>query len=444
MSVLDLNQDFDGISHRGVKAVASHRRTTGKPVSVNRTQVDPQGPIAGKEHRGLVVGASAMMVGGFLTTLLSPLLATSFAKEFDFGVQSAGLLVAFGQGGVALSAFGILPFLPRLDRRKVGIAGALIAAACLGLTGFATGFGTVLALQIAMGMGAGLCYACANSALAYARFPERAFGIVTIAWMLVGAFMLSIGPTLHDMWPKVGIYLGMAAAELLCVLIMTRLPDVRALPKDDLGAGFDDDTTAVGAANEIATATTAVLAAALLLVSAMFLLESGNVMIWTFAESIGERAGLSAQYTATFLGLSQLIGLVGSGITMAFGAKIPKMFLIAPALIVIAVGNLLVGTGGSPALYTVGFLMINLAFFCLAPLLLALAAELDTSSGRLVVMAGGVGLIAGAVAPAIGGWIAGADEHWPRLGVAASVLVLLAIPLLALPVRAARTRALRL
>ncbi len=413
-------------------------------MSVNPPRLDPRGASDAKEHKGLVTGAAAMMIGGFLTTLLSPLLATSFAKEFDFGVQAAGLLVAFGQGGVALSAFGILPFLPRLDRRKVGISGALFAAACLALTGFATEFGTVLALQIAMGIGAGLCYACANSALAFARFPERAFSIVTITWMLFGAFMLSVGPTLHDVWPKVGIYLGMAVAELLCVLVMTRLPDVRTLAKDDAGAsGFDDETIGTGPAKEIVTASTAVLAAALLLVSAMFLLESGNVMVWTFAESIGEHTGLSASYTATFLGLSQLIGLVGSGITMAFGAKVPKMFLIAPALIVIAVGNLLVGTAGGPALYTTGFLMINLAFFCLAPLLLALAAELDTSSGRLVVMAGGVGLIAGAVAPAIGGWIAGAQGNWSRLGVAASVLVLLAIPLLTVPVRAASRRARR-
>ncbi|MGB0436664.1 MAG: MFS transporter [Mycobacterium sp.] len=395
-----------------------------------------------KEHRGLVVGAAGMMAAGFMTTFLSPLLAVSFAREFGFGLGPAGLLVACGQGGVALAAFGILPFLPRLDRRKVGIAGALITAGCLALTGFATGFGPVLALQIMAGLGAGLCYACANSALAYARFPERAFSIVTVTWMLVGAVMLTLGPLLHDLWPKVGIYLGIATAVLLCLVFITRLPDVRDLPEDHLGA------VQVEVASEIAPAAPGhngpqgPVGPVLLLIGAIALLQVGNAMIWTFAEPIGEQAGLSVQYTATFLGLSQLIGLVGAGITLAFGAKVPKMALIVPAGVTMGVGGLLVGTADSPAPFTAGFLAINIAFFCITPLPLALAAELDTSSGRLVVVAGGVALVAGAAAPALGAFLAGAGGHWPRLGVTALTMALLALPLLVIPVRAAKQRVL--
>ncbi len=383
-----------------------------------------------KEHKGLLVGAAAMMAAGFLTTFLSPLLAISFAKEFEFGIGSAGLLVACGQGGVALSAFGILPFLPRLDRRKVGTAGALVTSAALAATGFATGFGTVLTLQIVTGLGAGLCYACANSALAYARLPERAFSIVTMTWMLVGAFMLTLGPTLHELWPKAGVLLGMAAAVLLCVIFITRLPDVRRLPKNDEAA----------AQLENAEGPAGIVGLAVLLLSAVAFLEIGNAMVWTFAEPIGMHAGLSAQGTATFLGLSQLVGLVGAGITLALGAKVPKMVLFVPAAVTLGVGNLLVGTAASPAPFIIGFLAINVAFFCAIPLLLSLAAELDTSSGRLVVLAGGAALVAGAAAPAFGAFIAGENEHWSRLGVTALTLVLLAIPLLVLPVRVAKHR----
>ena len=397
------------------------------------------------EHRGLVVGAAGMMAAGFLTTFLSPLLAVSFAREFHFGIASAGLLVACGQGGVALSAFGVLPALPRLDRRKVGVAGALLAAACLSLTGFATGFGVVLALQIMTGIGAGLCYACANSALAYARLPERAFSIVTITWMLVGALMLTLGPSLHDIWPKVGIYLGIAVAELLCIALIVRLPDVRFLPKDDTpsvkpgeevsGQGLSCDEGRTGLSERLR-----IVGPAALLVGVMGVLEIGNAMVWTFAEPIGEQAGLSVQTTAMFLGASQLIGLVGAGITMAFGAKVGKMTLIVPAVAALGAGNLLVGTAASPAPFIAGFLAINLAFFCVTPLLLALAAELDTNSGRLVVLAGGTALVAGAIAPALAGVIAGTDGHWSRLGVTSLVLMLVSVPLLVLPVRTAKRR----
>ena len=398
-----------------------------------------------KEHKGLVVGAAGLMAAGFLTTFLSPMLAVSFAEEFHFGIGPAGLLVACGQGGVALSAFGILPFLPRLDRKKVGIAGALIVAGCLALTGFATGFGVVLALQILAGLGAGLCYACANSALAYARFRERAFSVVTITWMLAGASMLTLGPIIADVWPKVGIYLGMAAAVLLCMIFIVRLPDVRGMVENEVSAsGLKEQVNTQGdSPDDVATGPSGrmgIYGPAGLLIGAMWLLEVGNVMIWTFAAPIGEQARLSVQYTATFLGMSQLIGLVGAGITLALGAKVPKMVLIVPAVVAMGVGNLLVGTAVSPAPFMVGFLAINLGFFCLTPLLLTLAADLDTSSGRLVVLVGGAALVAGAFAPALGGWIAGADEHWPRLGTIALAVVLLALPLLVLPVRVAKRR----
>lgn len=52
------------------------------------------------------------------------------------------------------------------------------------------------------------------------------------------------------------------------------------------------------------------------------------------------------------MGLSQLIGLVGAGITLAFGAKVPKMALIVPAAATMGVGGLLVGTAVSPAPFT--------------------------------------------------------------------------------------------
>ena len=178
----------------------------------------------------------------------------------------------------------------------------------------------------------------------------------------------------------------------------------------------------------------------MMLVVAAWLIQGGNLMVWTFAESIGEHAALSAQSTANFLGLSQLMGLVGAGVTLAFGAKINKMFLVVPAVLTLAIGNLFVGTATNPPQFIVGFLAVSVAYFCLIPLLLALAAELDTHSGQLVVLVGAGALVAGGIAPAVGGWIAGTAEHWPRLGLTALAAVLLALPLMVAPVRLARRR----
>lgn len=139
-------------------------------------------------------------------------------------------------------------------------------------------------------------------------------------------------------------------------------------------------------------------------------------------------------------GALQLMGLAGAGVTLAFGAKVNKMFLIVPAVLTLAIGNLFVGTATNAPLFIIGFLAVSVAYFCLIPLLLALAAELDTHSGQLVVLVGAGALVAGGIAPAVGGWIAGTAEHWPRLGVTALAAVLLALPLMVAPVRVARQR----
>ena len=269
----------------------------------------------------------------------------------------------------------------------------------------------IIDIRVQVGLGAGAL--------------RLSISIVTIAWMLVGAGLLALGPTLHDIWPKAGIYLGMATAELVCLVFVVRLPDVRRLPENNdavdppsaergtCGVPFDE-------VDDARPATRGTLGPAALLVAALWLLEAGNVMIWTFAESMGEAAGLTPQFTSTFLGVVQLIGLVGAAITMAFGARTEKLLIIAPAVVMLGVGNLLAGIATRPAQFIVGLLLINLAFFCVTPMLLALAAELDTYSGRLVVVAGGAGLVAGAVAPALGGWIAGAAEQGQQAREAAS------------------------
>lgn len=383
-----------------------------------------------REHAGLVVGATGLMTAGVLTTFLAPILANSFAEDHGFGIERAGWLVSSAQGSLALSVLLMVPALPRLDRRKVGTAGALTVSTSLCLMAFTNRFDIALALQIVIGVGAGLSFASANSALAFARLPERAFSITTITWMVIGSVMLTLGPVLHGMWPRGGIYIGIAAAELLCIAAAVRLPDVRGLPKDrtdGIGAVPTKDRGGVGN----------VIAAPLLLV-AIAVSETGNSMIWTFGESLGVHAGLSEHTTATVLGLSQLIGLAGAAITLLIGDKVQKMFLIVPAITALAFGNFLVGTADTAVWFVVGLVVVSIGYYCQSPLLLALAAELDTTAGKLVVLAGGVTLAVGGVAPALGGWIASRQGNWSQLGIAAMALGLSALPLLVIPVKAAR------
>lgn len=66
----------------------------------------------------------------------------------------------------------------------------------------------------------------------------RTTGSVTPAWDYPGGSSAwrrgQRSKDLPDVWPKVGLYLGIAGAELLCIVFIARLPEVRDLPKDEL------------------------------------------------------------------------------------------------------------------------------------------------------------------------------------------------------------------
>ncbi len=326
------------------------------------------------EHKDLVVGSVGLVIAGILTTFLAPLVTALFADDFKFGAGQAGILVAAGLAGVAVAAFAIAPVIGRLSRKKIGLIGAGTATIGLVATGFwATSFPEVLVAQIVTGLGAGLSYSAANSALSFARFPEKAFSTTTIAYMLVGAGMLTLGPLLHELYPLRGIYLGMALAEALCMLLILRLPDVRNLPQ----AHEPPPELPPTAVTEGKPRLRRFMTPGAVLVVAFLILNAGNMAIWSFAQNIGEASGLSNEATSTFLGISQLVGLLGAGVTMVLGGKVGKMTILAPAVAMLAIGNLAIGISWIPLVFMIGFVVVNIAFFCLSPLVLALAAELD-------------------------------------------------------------------
>ncbi len=150
---------------------------------------------------------------------------------------------------------------------------------------------------------------------------------------------------------------------------------------------------------------------------------------------------LSNEATSTFLGISQLVGLLGAGVKLVVGGKVSKITILVPAVSLLAIGNLAIGISWIPAVFMVGFVVVNISFFCLSPLVLALAAELDPHTGRLAVTVGGVLLVGGALGPAVGGLVSGSSQNWAALGIVAAAMILLTIPMLAIPARSAKLAA---
>lgn len=139
-----------------------------------------------------------------------------------------------------------------------------------------------------------------------------------------------------------------------------------------------------------------------------------------FAQELGTVAGLSAELTASFLGFSQLIGLLGTMAPWLLGRWVSRAVLGAAGLFLSACGVLVVPMVHTPTAYIAGNLVINLGYWVTLPLALSIAADLDRNSGRLVAFMLGMSAIGLALGPSLAGPLLGGEDTTLGAGSSAS------------------------
>lgn len=387
------------------------------------------------EPRGLLIGGIAAGVAGVMADLLSPIYATSFHKGFGLSNTEAGFLVTAALGMMAVSEFGLAHSIGRRNLKHVTTVG--VALSCIALLYISevsdNGFWSLFAGMAVLGLGCGLSFVAGNAALSHASNSERAFGLLTFWYMIFVFVMMSTNPVLRQIYPLVLPYAAMVAVQLLCLaLVWWKLPDTRTLAAERAAAAVDAD--AAGGRGSEALALFGPLP--LLLGLAVTVSQLSVAGLWTFAQELGDTAGLSSQTTATFLGVSQLIGLLGTLAPWLLGRLIGRAALGAVGFLLAAVGILLVGLVHTPAGYIAGNLAVNLGYWITLPLALSVASDLDREGGRLVAFLLGMSSVGLAFGPSLAGpLLGGADTTLG--GWIFGALGLAAVPLIIAPAMAA-------
>lgn len=394
------------------------------------------------EPRGLLTGGIAAGVAGVMADLLSPLYATSFHRGFGLSSALAGVLVTGALGAMAIVQFGLAHSIGKRNLKAVATVGIIISAGSLLYISEVSddGFWSLFAGMVALGLGCGLTDVAGNAALSFANNSERAFGLLS-AWYMVFVFvMMSTNPLLRQMYPIVLPYAAMVAVQLLCLaLIWWKLPDTRAIGAERAAAA-----EALAAADPAVEAEVRRAAPQLKLFSVLPLMLGAAVALselalaglWTFAEEIGTGSGLSAQTTATFLGTSQLIGLLGTMAPWLLGPRVGRAALGAAGLVLCAIGLMVVTMVRTPMAYIGGNLAVNLGYWVVLPLGMSVAADLDRNSGRLVAFLLGLSSVGLALGPTLAGPLLGGDDTTLG-GWIFGIIGLIAVPFIVAPARAA-------
>lgn len=389
------------------------------------------------EPRGLLIGGIAAGVAGVMADLLSPIYATSFHKGFGLSNTQAGFLVTAALGMMAVAEFGLAHSIGRRNLKHVTTWGVALSCGALIYISEVSdnGFWSLFAGMAVLGLGCGLSFVAGNAALSYATNSERAFGLLTFWYMIFVFVMMSTNPVLRQMYPIVLPYAAMVAVQLLCLaLVWWKLPDTRVLAAERAAAAAVDDAPAGGPGSAATPALFSSLP--VLLGLAVTLSQLAVAGLWTFAQELGSTAGLSSQTTATFLGVSQLVGLLGTLAPWLLGRLIGRAALGAAGFLLAAIGILLVGLVHTPAGYIAGNLAVNLGYWVTLPLALSVASDLDRDGGRLVAFMLGMSSVGLALGPSLAGPLLGGTDTTLG-GLIFGVLGLAAVPLILAPAAAA-------
>lgn len=406
----------------------------------------------GAEPAGLLIGGIAAGVAGGMADLLSPIYATSFHRGFGLSSTQAGLLVSGALGAMAVIEFGLAHSIGRRDLKRVATYGIVISSLALLYVSEVSHrgpgrFWELLAGMVVVGLGCGLTFVAGNAALSFASNSERAFGLMTFWYMIFVFVMMSTNPYLRQMYPIVLPYAAMVAVQVLClVLIWWRLPDTRAIAAQraateralvaadpDLDRELSRDAPTLRLFSAIP----------ILLGLAVSLSQLALAGLWTFGEELGITAGLSAETTASFLGSSQLIGLLGTMAPWLLGRWVSRAAIGIAGFLLMAAGVFLVALVHQPTAYIVGNLAVNLGYWATLPLSLSIAADLDRNSGRLVAFMLGMSSIGLALGPSLAGPLLGGPDTTVG-GWVFGMIGLIAAPFIVAPAlaadRAARAR----
>lgn len=382
-------------------------------------------------HRSLVLSAFASAYGvGLLTLLMLPFLMGAMMDGLGLSEGTTGLILSVEFTLAMVSSLLISPYINRVPRRTVAIAGTLMAIAANILSAYITDVALLISVRAFAGFGAGLALAAGNSVIASAEDPDKTAGQVNVLFVvLMIIVMLGFG-FIADNFGLTGTYYGVAATYVLMLFMVIRLPQY---------VETKDDDTAVSLTAGKKRAVSLIGLVPIGMMITMFLFSMRDTMGWAFVEQIGVSLGYSTSEMGMILALQAFIALIGPLIVAKVGNKFG---ITIPVLIgIIGHGSITLGylmASDSKFFYTAIVLMNATAYFYALAYLTGLAASLD-KEGRVVAATGSFIALGIAVGPAFAGQLIDLGGY----GLAAwSIIIVVALTVIAAipPLKAARAK----
>jgi predicted MFS family arabinose efflux permease len=330
---------------------------------------------------------------------LTPLILGAASDSLGLSPDQAGLLTTLEFSGLGVASLLVAKWVHRLDRRRLTLLGAGLAAAGHLLAATVDTYAVMLPVRFTVGVGEGVMLAATNATIAVAAGSARVYARCILATILVASAGYAVGPTAIAAWGHRGAHGCVAVVLFLAFLFIARWshPPARTQARE----------RAAGSP----------IVAWLLGMTLLVTLSDG--LVWPFAERIGRTLGIEGETLGWMLGGSLAAGLVGAGAAERLGTRFGY---VGPLLLGLW-GTALAGWGmanaGAPGVLFATTVAKNVTILFFFPYLLGLAAAVDPT-GRTAAAVTGAMPLGVAAGPWLGGLVVNAAGFsalgWGGLG----------------------------
>lgn len=335
-----------------------------------------------------------------------PVAVGAFTHYLDFSIQQAGYVASADLAGMFIGEITTALMIRRAGGRRIAILGCFFFITNNFLSAFATDFYTLALVRFLAEFGAGILMALSFTRLSKTDNPDRYFGISIGLQLAFTISLLLIAPILLNTFGLKGFFLVLSAISA-CTLFAIFKP---------LEINFDN-TTQENNSTMNAQDLTAGLA-----VLSILIYWIGIGAVWSFAELLGSKSGLSAQETSNGLALSQVAGFVGALFTAWVAIRFGRVKPIIIALVLQILSIALFIPDQTALLYTLSVSLFAVTWNVVLIYQLGIVADADVR-GIYIALGIAAQALGVAIGPAIAATLITGDDISPVLVIASIAII---------------------
>lgn len=322
-----------------------------------------------------------------------PVAVGAFTHHLGFSIQESGYIASADLAGMFIGEITCAFIIHRFSGRNIALLGCLFFITNNFLSAFVTDFYQLAAVRFAAEFGAGILMALSFTSLSRTDNPDRNFGMSIGLQLAFTISLLLIAPLLLQSFGLKGFFITLSAISA-CTLLAVFRPLV--IKVDKLDQILPDK-----ARTHDVTAGIAVLS--------ILVYWIGIGAVWSFAELLGSRSGLSAQETSNGLAFSQVAGFFGALFTAWIAIRFGRIKPIIIALVLQILAIFLFIPEQTALIYALSISLFSVTWNVVLIYQLGIVADADKRGiyTALGIAAQALGI---AIGPALAAsWISGND-----------------------------------